>query len=238
MSKLQKILVVEDEPGIADTVDYALRTEGFEVSRATTGESALSQLESVPHVLAVIDVGLPDMNGFDLCRRLRTFTKMPVIFLTARAEPIDRIVGLEIGADDYITKPFHPRELAARVRAVLRRISEHPQATVPEQLSAGGARPGVPFAVDSERRQISYFGAVLTLSRYEYKLLEILISRPGRVFTREQLMTHAWDEPEASLERTVDTHIKTIRAQLREVRPDVDPIVTHRGIGYSLREDW
>ncbi len=227
-----KIIVVEDEPGIADTIEYALTSEGFAVSRATTGKEALLQIRGGA-ALALIDVGLPDMNGFDLCREIRSFSKMPVIFLTARAEAIDRIIGLEIGADDYLAKPFHPRELVARVRAILRRTPAGADVQPAEAPPAG-----LPFRVDPQRRQICYFGSPLILSRYEYSLLELLISRPGWVFTRDKLMQMVWDEPDSSLERTVDTHIKTIRSRLREIRPEIEAIVTHRGVGYSMREDW
>jgi two-component system catabolic regulation response regulator CreB len=172
-------------------------------------------------------VGLADGNGFDFCRDLRSSSRVPVIFLTARTAEIDRVVGLEIGADDYVVKPFSPRELCARVRAVLRRSN------------GTGATPArsPAFAIDSERMRITYHGSLLDLSRYENRLLKVLVSRPGRVFTRDQLMDQAWEEPEASLDRTVDTHIKTLRAKLRKITHDHDPIKTHRGIGYSLRED-
>ena len=240
MEKQPRIIVVEDEPGIADTIEYALKTEGFAVERANTGGAGLELLKS-PAALLVLDVGLPDINGFDVCRKLRTFSNIPVIFLTARNDDIDRIVGLEIGADDYLTKPFHPRELVARVRAVLRRTTRE-DAHVPgtgavDAADAAGPATG-PFIVDQERNQISYFGKVIVLSRYEFKMLSVLISRPGWVFSREKLMNLVWDEPDSSLERTIDTHIKTVRARLREIRPDIEPIVTHRGVGYSLREEW
>jgi two-component system catabolic regulation response regulator CreB len=139
---------------------------------------------------------------------------------------VDRVVGLELGADDYVVKPFSPRELAARVKAVLRRAR-----------GASSGRPsGNAFTLDEERLQITYFGKPLDLSRYEYRLLAVLLKRPGRVYSREQLLELVWDEPEASLDRTVDAHVKNLRAKLRDVRPDVDPIATHRGTGYSLKE--
>ncbi len=224
-----KILVVEDEPAIADTITYALRTEGFEVVWCATGEEALRVLEGDDISLVVLDVGLPDCNGFDVCKDIRKTSGVPIIFLTARTDEIDRVVGLEIGGDDYVPKPFSPRELAARVKAVLRRYS------MPD---AGGGEDGAasPFVVDKHRMRIAYFGEALELSRYEYRILEVLIRRPGWVYSREKLMELAWEAPEASMERTVDTHIKTIRAKLREIRPDIDPIRTHRGVGYSLGE--
>jgi two-component system catabolic regulation response regulator CreB len=180
--------------------------------------------------LIVLDVGLPDINGFDLCRAIRGRYETPVIFLTARADEIDRVVGLEIGADDYMVKPFSPRELAARVRAVLRRTSP----------SAGRRKPSPAastFRVDASRRRIEFCGRTLSLSRYEYDILALLIRRPGHIFSRETLMNQVWDQPEMSMERTVDAHIKNLRKKLKAVRPDIETIVTHRGVGYALSED-
>jgi two-component system catabolic regulation response regulator CreB len=226
----QRILVVEDETGIADNITFALQTEGFAVQCCTTGGEARSCLAEGGVDLVVLDIGLPDTNGFDLCKEIRRESDVPIIFLTARSEEIDRIVGLEIGGDDYMVKPFSPRELSARVRAVLRRSGRG--------AKDSGAPAGSPLAIDPNRKIVTYFGTPLELSRTEFRLLEALMSRPGWVFSRDQLMEMAWEEPEASLDRTVDTHIKTIRAKLRAVRPDINPIRTHRGLGYSLRESW
>ncbi|HEX4963975.1 MAG TPA: two-component system response regulator CreB [Thermoanaerobaculia bacterium] len=221
------ILVVEDEPAIADTIQYALESEGFRCHRLEVGAGVVEFVDRQPVALVVLDIGLPDMSGIEVCRRLRERHDVPVIFLTARSAEVDRVVGLELGADDYVTKPFSPRELAARAKAVLRRT----------QRGSGSPPPGnAAFALDEERRQISYFGRPLELSRYEYKLLCVLLKRPGRVYSREQLLELVWDAPEASLDRTVDAHVKNLRAKLRDVRPDVDPIATHRGTGYSLKE--
>lgn len=225
----QCIVVAEDEPAIADTITYALSTEGFDVEWCSTGEAVMERLEQGPVDLIVLDVGLPDRNGFDLCRDIRRSSAVPIIFLTARAAEVDRVVGLEIGGDDYVSKPFSPRELAARVKAVLRRAPSG--RTAPVQ-----GRTNAPFCIDRERLTIWYYGKALELSRYEYRILEVLIRRPGRVYSRDQLMEMAWESPEVSMDRTVDTHIKTIRAKLRAIKPERDPIETHRGIGYSLRE--
>jgi two-component system catabolic regulation response regulator CreB len=220
-----RILVVEDEPSIRDAIQYAIESDGCDVTCSGTGGDALARLDAEMFDLVVLDVGLPDINGFDVCRRLRKRHSLPVLFLTARSDEIDRVVGLEIGGDDYVTKPFSPRELSARVRAILRRTKK-------------GALPSPPdgsvFAIDAERIVIRYHDAPLDLSRYEYRLLAALIARPGRVFSRAQLMDAAWEGPEASMERTVDTHIKSLRAKLHAVRSDHDPIRTHRGFGYSL----
>ncbi|MBS0630539.1 MAG: two-component system response regulator CreB [Verrucomicrobia bacterium] len=225
------VLVVEDETAIAETIVYALKTEGFEPLWKTTGREALAALEAQPVALVVLDVGLPDANGFDVCRELRKRHAVPVIFLTARSGEVDRIVGLELGADDYVAKPFSPRELTARVRAVLRR-SQAPAAT---ETTKAPAKP-TEWVHDEARCRISYRGTALDLTRNEYRLLGTLLGAPGRVFSRDQLMTAAWDDPGAALDRTVDAHIKTLRAKLREVAPDTEPIETHRGLGYSLKE--
>jgi two-component system catabolic regulation response regulator CreB len=221
----QMILVVEDEPAIADAIQYALESEGFQCQRLVAGAEVMDTLERQPVSLVVLDIGLPDISGVEVCRQIRQRHDVPVIFLTARSGEVDRVVGLELGADDYVTKPFSPRELAARVKAVLRRAR-----------STSGSPGGTAFQVDEERCHISYFGKALDLSRQEYRLLCLFIKRPGRVYSREQLMDLAWESPEASMDRTVDAHIKNIRAKLRVVRPDLDPIATHRGMGYSLKE--
>lgn len=229
-----RVLVVEDEPSIRDSVVYALESEGFAVDWVGSGADALAKAQAANYALIVLDVGLPDMSGFDVCRELRLSSQVPVIFLTARASEVDRVVGLEIGADDYVTKPFSPRELSARVRANIRRAQLN-------ELNAPAAEPsreGMPFQVDYDRWVIHYCESSMSLSRYEFRLLAALIEKPGRVYSRAQLMDIAWEEPDASMERTVDTHIKSVRAKLKSLRDDIDPIVTHRGIGYSLREDW
>jgi two-component system catabolic regulation response regulator CreB len=224
------ILVVEDEPAIADTVVYALATDGFAPHWVGSGEAALAAAAATVFALAIVDIGLPDINGLELFRRLKAAQPaLPVIFLTARSAEIDRVVGLELGADDYVAKPFSPRELVARVRTVLRRSQRPAAAAVPAAAAAT-------FAVDDERKLIRFHGTPLDLSRTEYRLLKVLVERPGRVFSRDELMERAWDDPAAAFDRTVDAHVKALRAKLRAVAPDEDPIVTHRGMGYSLRE--
>jgi two-component system catabolic regulation response regulator CreB len=231
------ILIIEDEPAIADTLLYALATEGFSPRWCATAAEGLASLRARPFALLILDVGLPDANGFEICKQLRASGHdLPIIFLTSRASEIDRIVGLEIGGDDYLVKPFSPRELTARVKVILRRVA--PAATAPSPAPPP-SRPGAasPFAHDELRCRIAYRGHALDLTRIEYRLLKTFLGQPGRVFTRDQLLDSAWDEPEASLDRTVDAHVKTLRAKLRALAPaDLDPIVTHRGLGYSLRE--
>ena len=229
------VLIVEDEPGIADTLQYALATEGFEPRWCASGEAALALARSAQSVaLVILDVGLPDINGFELFKRLRALRDdLPVLFLTARGDEIDRVVGLELGADDYITKPFSPRELVARVRSVLRRTGgKAADAAPPAAVPAVSA-----LQCDEGRRLIRYYGRALDLSRYEYGLLKTLLSRPGFVFTRERLLDLVWDDANESLDRTVDAHVKTLRAKLKAVAPELEPIRTHRGVGYALAED-
>ena len=221
------ILIVEDEPAIADTIQYALETEGCQTTTAFTGAAGLVFLAEHPVDLVILDIGLPDISGIELLKQIRHDHPVPVIFLTARAGEIDRVVGLELGGDDYVVKPFSPRELAARVKAVLRR----------SQPAAVARQEGMVWSVDESRRTIAYHGIVLELSRYEFNLLLVFLRRPGQVFSRDQLMAQAWEEPDASMDRTVDAHIKNLRAKLRLIRPALDPILTHRGVGYALRDD-
>jgi len=223
-----RILLVEDETAIAQIVLHALRAEGFEAVHCPTGGEALAAAHAQAFDLAVLDVGLPDIGGFALCRELRRERDLPVIFLTAQDAEADRILGLEIGADDYVTKPFSPRELVARVRAVLRRLQHAGTA------GEGGADAGTGFVHDAEGKRIRYRGRALDLTRYEYGLLAALLQRPGAVLSRAQLMDRVWGDALESGDRTVDTHIKTLRAKLRLVQAGRDPIVTHRGLGYTL----
>jgi len=217
------ILVVEDESGIADTVQYALETESFRTSWVNNGHDALKELAQKPINLVILDIGLPDINGFELLKSIRKQSDVPVIFLSARNEEIDRIVGLEIGADDYVSKPFSPRELVARVKAVLKRTG-----SVPDKPPATG------FELDKEKATIRFQGQALDLTRAEYSLLSTLLDQPGRVFERAQLIAQIWNHNHPSDERVIDTHIKEIRAKIRKIDTNADPIKTHRGIGYSL----
>jgi len=220
MLAAMRVLLVEDEPPIADTVAYALREDGFDVDHCLTAGAALAA--TGPFDLAILDVGLPDLGGFALCRELRRNADLPVIFLTAHAAEAERVLGFELGADDYVTKPFSPRELVARVRAVLRRA----QGAAPATSSA--------FEHDADGHRIRWRGQWLDLTRYEYGLLAALLQRPGAVLSRAQLMDRVWGDALESGDRTVDTHVKTLRAKLHAVDPSADPIRTHRGLGYSI----
>jgi two-component system, OmpR family, catabolic regulation response regulator CreB len=177
----------------------------------------------------VLDVGLPDLDGFELCREIRKTSRIPILFLTARADEVDRVVGLELGADDYMVKPFSPRELVARVKAILRRT--RPAEKEPAQIKHGS------FTLSEEKQSISFAKKSLPLSKHEYLLLKTLLSRPGQVYSREKLMEMAWDSAGSSQERTVDAHIKSIRKKLKSAGAKKDPIRTHLGFGYSLETD-
>ena len=230
------VLIIEDEGGIVDNIVYALKTEGFDTLWCATGAEGLAALKEQDIVLILLDVGLPDVNGFELFKEIRKLGDAPVIFLTARSQEIDRVVGLELGADDYVTKPFSPRELTARVKAVLRRVGEQKQKRNVDAQPINTER--FPFRVNDKKNAIYYYEEQLNTSRYEYRLLKILIDHPGWVYSREQLMEMAWEEPDMSLARTVDAHIKNLRRKIKTITPDCDPIITHRGSGYALKEDW
>ncbi len=221
---MPSVLIVEDEAAIADTLIYALETENFSVVHVVTGKEAIDYVTNSPPSLVVLDIGLPDLTGLDVCQRIRGFSQVPILFLTARNSEIDQVLGLELGADDYVTKPFSPRAVVARVRAILRRADSKPG---PE---SGGM---LEHSVDAMR--ITCFGKALDLTAHEYKLLATMLAQPNRVFTREQLLERAWDDPGAAMDRTVDAHIKSIRAKLR-VHSDkaAQAIQTRRGLGYTL----
>ena len=223
------ILIVEDEPAIAETLIYAFKEAGITTTHKILGSEAIAEISKNAIDFVILDVGLPDMTGFDVCKQIRGFSNVPILFLTARNHEIDRIVGLEIGADDYVTKPFSPREVVARVKAILRRAdSNHTQSS----------KKSIPFSVDDMANRIQYRGQYLDLTRYEFLLLKTLVKQPQRVFSRDQLMDIVWAKAENTLERTVDAHIKTLRAKLRSVDNAIEApsqmIVTHRGMGYSL----
>jgi two-component system catabolic regulation response regulator CreB len=255
MSFKPRILIAEDESGIADTLQYVLQSDGFTPVWCATAEETIAQFAKELPALAILDVGLPDLNGFELFKRLRALNQsqggaeVPMLFLTARSDEIDRVVGLELGADDYIAKPFSPRELVARVRTILRRSARMgaggaaapagglPHQNAPAAPPAPSQTPAMPFSLDTERMQIRYYGRLLELSRYEYGLLRLLVQRPGRVFTRDELLQLVWDDASESFDRTVDAHVKTLRAKLKAIAPEVEPIRTLRGTGYALNEE-
>jgi two-component system catabolic regulation response regulator CreB len=224
------LLIVEDEPGIAESLRFMLEREHFRVDQVASLEAARARLAGSPSpALVVLDLGLPDGNGLDLLRELRAgHAKTPVIVLTSRGDEVDRVVALELGADDYVTKPFSPREVVARVKAVLRRAG----AAAVEAFAAPS--PGG-LAIDRERRRAELSGAPVALTKLEFDLLALLEARPGHVFTRAVLLDALW--PDATVtDRTVDAHVKSLRLKLRQAGGDEALIETVRGVGYRLKE--
>lgn len=225
-----RLLLLEDDPAIARTVAYALEREGLAVAHSVLVQDAREQLARAPFDLLVLDVGLPDGSGLDLLRELRgtpATAALPVLVLSAHGEEIDRVLGLELGADDYLAKPFSPRELSARVKALLRRAGTQAAATP-------ATRPTPLFHDDEAGQRISLRGQPLALTRREYRLLACLLRGAGRIHSRDALLNAAWGDDSESTDRTVDTHIKTLRAKLRETDASRDYISTHRGMGYCL----
>jgi len=220
---MPSILIVEDETAIADTLIYALESERFSVAHFTTGSEGLNYLQASEPDLVILDIGLPDMTGLDLCREIRRFSQIPVLLLTARSSEVDQVLGLELGADDYVTKPFSPRAVVARIRAILRRgRSQNESDTTLLQH-------------DEAKMMIQCCGQPLSLTAHEYRLLAILLSQPGRVFTREQLLEQAWHDPGSAMDRTIDAHIKSLRSKIRKYSQEAaDTIQTRRGLGYTL----
>ena len=227
-----QVLLVEDEPAIADAVLYALESEGVACVWASTGEAALRHVRDSAPKMVLLDIGLPDINGLDLFRQIRAISNASIVFLTSRSSEIDQVLGLELGADDYITKPFSPRVLSARVRLQLRRDTTSHFA--PHSTPHSTASNTTLFRADEDTRRITLRGQLLDLSRYEYGLLLLLMQNPSRTYSREQLMQLVWASPDESFDRTVDTHIKVLRQKIRAVDASLNPIKTHRGVGYSF----
>lgn len=225
-----RVLLVEDESSIADNIKYALKAASFEVLWATSGMEALSLFKEQAIDLVILDIGLPDMDGFEVCRQIREISQVPLLFLTARSDEIDRVVGLEMGADDYICKPFSPRELVARVKTNLRRY----QLPLSAATASSSAEQGDNLVLNEEHRTVHFCGQLLDITRYEFGILQVMHKHPKRVYSRDELLEKVWHEPDNSMDRVVDTHIKTLRAKLKDIDGQKDVIKTHRGIGYSL----
>jgi two-component system response regulator RegX3 len=221
-----RVLVVEDEESFSDALAYMLRKEGFEVAIAETGPDALEEFDRTGADLVLLDLMLPGLNGTEVCRAIRQRSNVPVIMLTAKDSEIDKVVGLEIGADDYVTKPFSTRELLARIKAVLRRGGEADE-LAPSVLEAG------PVRMDVERHAVSVRGREIKLPLKEFDLLEILLRNAGRVLTRGQLIDRVWGSDYVGDTKTLDVHVKRLRAKV-ETDPSVpEHIVTVRGLGYK-----
>jgi DNA-binding response OmpR family regulator len=232
------ILVVDDEPAIVTVVRDRLEREGFAVRAVASGEEALAHVDADPPDLIVLDVMLPGVDGFEVLRRLRGMDcKVPVIVLTARDEDVDKIVGLELGADDYMVKPFNPRELSARIRAVLRRQAELKALEARVQVPLVDDEPQEGLRFDHPRRRAWFRGQPLELRPREYDLLHFLAQHRGQVFTRGALLSHVWGQDNYIDERTVDVHVRRLRGKLAAVAPDDEVILTEWGVGYRLAED-
>jgi two-component system response regulator RegX3 len=223
-----RVLVVEDEESFSDALSYMLRKEGFEVSVAATGTSALTEFDRTGADIVLLDLMLPEMSGTEVCRQLRSRSHVPIIMVTARDSEIDKVVGLEIGADDYVTKPYSPRELVARIRAVLRRNAGEVAELTPPTLSAG------PVRMDVERHVVTVSGAAVPLPLKEFELLEMLLRNAGRVLTRGQLIDRVWGADYVGDTKTLDVHVKRLRSKIEPEPSTPRYIVTVRGLGYKF----
>jgi two-component system phosphate regulon response regulator PhoB len=225
---MQRILIVEDEPDLAELVRFHLAKAGYAAEVAHSGGAGLDAIRRSRPALVVLDLMLPDLSGTDVCREVRAdaaLRDLPILMLTARSEEVDRVVGFELGADDYVTKPFSPRELVLRVRAILRRAAGEPQ---PAAVLESGA-----LQLDLERHRCLASGAEVDLTAKEFRLLEVLMSRPGRVMTRQRLLDDVWGSDITVTERTIDTHLKRLREKLGTAGESIETV---RGVGYRLAE--
>jgi two-component system response regulator RegX3 len=227
---MTRILVVEDEVSYSDPLSYLLKKEGYEVSVAETGTEALEEFDRAGADLVLLDLMLPGLSGTDVCRALRQRSSVPVIMLTAKDSEIDKVVGLEIGADDYVTKPYSSRELLARIKAVLRRRAE-PEELLPATLEAG------PVRMDVERHVVTVNGEQASMPLKEFELLEMLLRNTGRVLTRMQLIDRVWGSDYVGDTKTLDVHVKRLRAKIEPDPGNPRHIVTVRGLGYKFETD-
>jgi DNA-binding response OmpR family regulator len=221
----QTVVIVEDDPSISDLLDLYLRQAGFRVLQAPNGERGVELVQQHQPALVILDIGLPGIDGLEVCRRLRATTTVPVLFLTARDGELDRIIGLELGADDYVTKPFSPREIVARVKAILRR-----GATTPTPSDSGTVEIADGIVIDTNRREVTLAGAPVALATREFDLLAFLARNLGLALGRQQLLDGVWGEGWFGDDRTVDVHVR----QLRKKLGDDLPLATVWGIGYRL----
>ncbi|MDQ1644862.1 MAG: two-component system, OmpR family, response regulator RegX3 [Cryptosporangiaceae bacterium] len=224
---MTRVLVVEDEESFSDALSYMLRKEGFEVAIAATGPDALVEFERSGADIVLLDLMLPGLSGTEVCRQLRGKSSVPIIMVTARDAEIDKVVGLEIGADDYVTKPYSPRELVARIRAVLRRRSE------PEEISSSALEAG-PVRMDVDRHTVTVNGGGVSLPLKEFELLEMLLRNAGRVLTRGQLIDRIWGADYVGDTKTLDVHVKRLRAKIEPEPGAPKYLVTVRGLGYKF----
>ncbi len=222
------ILVVEDDPRIAEVVDYALKTDGYAVEVTSRGRAAIDLCQKCAPEAVVLDIGLPDIDGFEVCREIRKFSDVPILFLTSRSDEINRVVGLEIGGDDYVVKPFSTRELLARIKAIHRRRHPPGEMGPPESKTISYG----PIELNKQMFRVRFRKSEIRLTAQEFRLLELLVKSPGRVFTREQVLNRAWGDEVFVADRTIDVHIKTLRQKFA----GYDFIETVRGVGYRAKE--
>ncbi len=226
-----RILLVDDEQSIQTLLSYPLRRDGYEVVQATDGREALARFEERPFDLVVLDVMLPQLDGLEVCRRLRSRSSVPIIMLTAKSEEIDKVVGLELGADDYITKPFSMREFRSRVKAALRR-SELSRAVE----SDGGTLDVHELRIDPDKRTVTVRGEAISTTFVEFEILLTLVRSPGRVFTRDMLLARVWGDSAYRDPRTIDVHIRHLREKIERDAKEPEYLFTVRGVGYRFRD--
>ena len=222
---MTRILVVDDEPAMRDTVGYALRSEGFDVETRADGETALTAADDTAFDLVILDLMMPGISGIEVCRRLRASSAVPIILLTAKAAELDRVLGLEAGADDYVAKPFSMAELVSRVRAILRRR---------ELDRGGGVRRVGALELDPDRHRVTIDGRAIDLTPSEFRVLSLLAERPERVFSRREIMQHLWESDYVGDERACDIHVSNLRRKVESNPARPERIVTVRGVGYTL----
>ena len=223
-----RVLLADDDPGVADVVAYALRREGFEVDTVADGEAAVAEAARAPYDVVVLDVMMPRLSGMDACRRLRAESSVPIVMLTAKDAEVDRVLGLELGADDYVTKPFSTAELVSRLRAILRRRELDRAEGGSAVREVGGLR------LDLARHEVTVDGRPVRLTRSEFKVLALLAEDPERVLTRRQVMQHLWESDYVGDEHACDVHISNLRRKIEDDPAQPERIVTVRGVGYKL----
>lgn len=237
---MSTILIIEDEPKLALLLQDYLTAAGFQACWVDHGDQALPAYQQHQPDLVLLDLMLPGRDGLDICRELRQLGHVPIIMLTARVEEIDRLLGLELGADDYICKPFSPREVVARVKALLRRTQAYAQAATPDAASSPADSqhpPGAALHIDSDRYLATLDGQTLSLTPVEFRMLRTLASAPGIIFSRDQLLSQLYNDHRVVADRTVDSHIKNLRRKLQAIRPEDDIIRSIYGVGYRLELD-
>lgn len=223
---MTRILLVDDDPPLREVVRYALAREGFAVEEAADGNAALEKMRGGTYDLIVLDVMMPEMDGLEVCRRVRKTSQIPILFLSSRGEELDKVLGLELGGDDYLAKPFSTRELVSRVKAVLRRTAPKAPEPAGEVLRVSG------IALFADEHRVVVADREIALTATEFRLLQAFMTRPGRVFPRDELMSLAYDDAHVVSERTLDSHVRGIRSKLRDA--GVDPVETVHGVGYRM----